>query len=150
MTPKKRVTQGSTVAMVLGAALSALLAACTGNIGNGAGGGSGAGAGVPGGLPTGGSTATGAGGSAPGSSGSGPAGSCMSLGSSSNFHRLNAKQYQETVNQLLFTQQALVADLPADSSLFGFDNNADTSLTAAHAKVPRRGRDRGQGCAGLA
>jgi Protein of unknown function (DUF1592)/Protein of unknown function (DUF1588)/Protein of unknown function (DUF1585)/Protein of unknown function (DUF1587)/Protein of unknown function (DUF1595) len=116
--------------MVLGAALSTLLLACTGNIGNG-GGGPGAGSGAPGGLPTEGSSSTGAGGSAPGIGGSGPAGSCMSLGSASNFHRLNAKQYQETVNQLLFTQQALVADLPADSSLFGFDNNADTSLTAA-------------------
>ncbi len=114
--------------MLLGATLSTLLLACTGNIN---GGGGNASAGPPGALGTAGSSSNGAGGSTPGVGGSGPAGSCTSLGSASNFHRLNAKQYQETVNQLLFTQQPLVANLPADSSLFGFDNNADTSLTAA-------------------
>jgi len=134
-TPNKRPNQGgaATLGKVLGAALSTLLAACTGNIGSGAGVGAGSGpsSGPPAGLGTGGSSTNGAAGSAPGVGGSAPAGSCMSLGSASNFHRLNAKQYQETVNQLLFTQQALLQDLPADSSLYGFDNNADTSLTAA-------------------
>src|SRR5260221_908316 len=57
--------------------------------------------------------------------------SCKSSGSAPNFHRLNAKQYEETVNTLLFTQLSLRADLPVDSNVYGFDNDADTSLTAA-------------------
>jgi hypothetical protein len=56
---------------------------------------------------------------------------CTPTAGGPNFHRLNAKQYEETVNTLLFTQQTLRADLPVDSNVYGFDNNADTSLTAA-------------------
>jgi hypothetical protein len=56
---------------------------------------------------------------------------CMAPPSASNFHRLNAKQYQESVNQVLGLSLPLQQDLPQDASLYGFDNNADTSLTAA-------------------
>ncbi|HXI55652.1 MAG TPA: DUF1592 domain-containing protein [Polyangia bacterium] len=56
---------------------------------------------------------------------------CTAPPSASNFHRLNAKQYQESVNQVLGLSLPLQQDLPQDASLYGFDNNADTSLTAA-------------------
>jgi len=59
------------------------------------------------------------------------AGACTQPAPTSNFHRLNAKQYQESVNQALGTALPLLKDLPADTTLFGFDNDADTSLTAA-------------------
>src|SRR6266404_1890686 len=56
---------------------------------------------------------------------------CTPPPAASNFHRLNAKQYQESVNQVLGLVLPLQQDLPQDASLYGFDNNADTSLTAA-------------------
>ena len=51
--------------------------------------------------------------------------------SGSNFHRLNAKQYQETVNSILGVALPLRDDLPPDPNLFGFDNDADTTITGA-------------------
>jgi len=51
---------------------------------------------------------------------------CTPSAPAPNFHRLNAKQYEQTVNQLLSTQLQLRPDLPVDSNLYGFDNNADT------------------------
>ena len=98
-----------------------LLAACTGTIGD---------TGEPG-------AANGRRPGSPGSTGSsGTTGqpgaeTCQPSAGAPNFHRLNAKQYQETVNALLSTQQTLSQDLPVDSNVYGFDNNADTSLTAA-------------------
>jgi Protein of unknown function (DUF1592)/Protein of unknown function (DUF1588)/Protein of unknown function (DUF1585)/Protein of unknown function (DUF1587)/Protein of unknown function (DUF1595) len=103
-------------------ALTALLvAACTGTIGDGGGPGSAnwSGPGSPG-AP-----------GAPGTPGQPSSESCKAAEGAPNFHRLNAKQYQETVNALLSTQLTLLTDLPVDSNLYGFDNNADTSLTAA-------------------
>jgi hypothetical protein len=70
---------------------------------------------------------------APGTTGAGgsSAAACVVPGAEPNFHRLNTKQYQETVNQLLGTSLPLRQDLPADTSLWGFDNGADTTITAA-------------------
>jgi hypothetical protein len=64
-----------------------------------------------------------------GAGGAGPV-TCTSSAAPS-FHRLNTKQYQESVNQILGINLPLRQDLPADTSLFGFDNGADTTITAA-------------------
>jgi len=98
-----------------------LLAACSGTIGDT--GAPGAANGTRPGSP--GSTGS------PGTTGEPGAESCQPSGGAPNFHRLNAKQYQETVNALLSTQLTLSQDLPVDSNVYGFDNDADTSLTAA-------------------
>jgi hypothetical protein len=107
-----------------------LAAACTGVIGertdhDAPGSNSGTGGRGPSGTggPTGGGTLTG------GPTTGGP-NMCTPSTPAPVFHRLNAKQYQETVNQLLGTQLTFT-DLPLDSALYGFDNNADTSLTGA-------------------
>src|SRR5882757_8929204 len=99
---------------VVATSASALLAACTGVVGDPgtSGGGSGVNINNP---PV----------NVPGAK------ACTAPASSSNFHRLNSKQYQESVSQVLGMTLPLQQDLPADASLFGFDNDADTSLTAA-------------------
>jgi hypothetical protein len=113
---------------------------CTGTIdGNGPGGTNGSPPGQgPGPSGTGGTGApiNGGGGgttSPPGTTGGAGSGAtaCTPTGPSANFHRLNGKQYQESVNQLLGLSLPLRQDLPADTSLFGFDNGADTTITAA-------------------
>ena len=81
-----------------------------------------AGTGVSGGL--------GVGGASPSMTPAGPT-ACVTAAVEPDFHRLNAKQYEETVNQLLGTALPLRQDLPADSTLYGFDNGSDTTLTAA-------------------
>jgi hypothetical protein len=114
--------------------------ACTGVISSGPaespGGGPGSTPGVSGtagGTPV----VSGGGGAGPGpvsgtaGSGSGPAAACVPTDVGASFHRLNAKQYQESVNQLLGLALPLRQDLPADPNLYGFDNGADKTLTAA-------------------
>jgi hypothetical protein len=66
-----------------------------------------------------------------GTAGTGGGATVCTAAATPTFHRLNTKQYQETVNQLLGLDLPLRADLPADTSLFGFDNGADTTITAA-------------------
>lgn len=68
-----------------------------------------------------------------GSGGNGGGGmvACNSPAASSVFHRLNTKQYQESVSAAMGLAIPLRADLPADSAVYGFDNNADTTITAA-------------------
>ncbi len=116
--------------------------ACTGVVsdpGASPGGGSGPGGSAPGGgLPASGSGGLGSGSGgvganpATGTAGAGSAPTaCVPTGIGASFHRLNAKQYQESVNQLLGLALPLRQDLPADTSLYGFDNGADTTLTAA-------------------
>jgi Protein of unknown function (DUF1592)/Protein of unknown function (DUF1588)/Protein of unknown function (DUF1595)/Protein of unknown function (DUF1587)/Protein of unknown function (DUF1585) len=119
----------STAVLVL---TGVLTGACTGVIGDpsdqGAAGGMGSsGSGGPGSTGSGGSGSTG--GTLTGTGGS--VGMCTREAPASVFHRLNAKQYQETVNQLLGTQLSIRPDLPLDSPLYGFDNNSDTSVTGA-------------------
>jgi hypothetical protein len=66
-----------------------------------------------------------------GAAGASASAACTPSGGEPVFHRLNAKQYEETVNQLLGTALPLRQDLPADSTLYGFDNGADTTITGA-------------------
>jgi hypothetical protein len=125
------------------ATVALALAACTGVVSEAPGSaptGNPAGPGVAGaGGPTGGAGvgATGVGTGSGGSTvitttGTGGAGATTcTVAAAPSFHRLNTKQYQESVNQLLGTALPLRQDLPADTSLFGFDNGADTTLTAA-------------------
>jgi hypothetical protein len=47
------------------------------------------------------------------------------------FHRLNATQYQNTVNQLLGLALPLRDELPPDSIVYGFDNGASSAMSAA-------------------
>ncbi len=47
-----------------------------------------------------------------------------------SFHRLNRLEYQNSVNQLLGTDLPLAEELPVDSLVYGFDNNADVSMSA--------------------
>ena len=56
---------------------------------------------------------------------------CTAPAAISNFHRLNTKQYQESVSQVMGLAIPLRPDLPPDSSVYGFDNSADTTITAA-------------------
>jgi hypothetical protein len=46
------------------------------------------------------------------------------------FHRLNRLEYQNSVNALLGTDLPIADDLPVDSLVYGFDNNADVSMSA--------------------
>jgi hypothetical protein len=46
------------------------------------------------------------------------------------FHRLNRTEYQNSVNGLLGIALPLRDDLPADAMVNGFDNNADTAVSA--------------------
>jgi hypothetical protein len=46
------------------------------------------------------------------------------------FHRLNRSEYQNSVNTLLGTALPLRDQLPVDSLLYGFDNNADAAVSA--------------------
>src|SRR5262245_48753839 len=108
-----RPTRSSLARFALTAALLPAFAACNATIGD------------PGESTPGSSTNPG-----PGGGPTGPT-NCAAPPSASNFHRLNAKQYQESVSQVLGLPIALQGDLPPDASLYGFDNNADTSLTAA-------------------
>ena len=144
MTPSgKRAVEKGAPSLVgpRGLALTALLmVACTGAIGdrmdkNGPQGsptGSGSGTGITGGPGATGTTGPGGvtTGMTTGMTTGGPA-MCTQPMPAPNFHRLNAKQYEQTVNQLLSTQLQLRADLPVDSNLYGFDNNADTSISAS-------------------
>jgi hypothetical protein len=114
------------------------LLACSGKIGDsGSAPGSGPGAGTPGGGT---GPGTPGGGTGPGTGGTGPvpgtgpgpaAMACAPPVTASNFHRLNGKQYEETVNTILGLAIPLRADLPPDANLYGFDNDADTTITAA-------------------
>lgn len=47
-----------------------------------------------------------------------------------SFHRLNRVEYQNSVNALLGTDLPIANDLPVDSLVYGFDNNADVSMSA--------------------
>jgi len=47
-----------------------------------------------------------------------------------SFHRLNRIEYQNSVNALLGTDLPIANDLPVDSLVYGFDNNADVSMSA--------------------
>src|SRR5260221_14387758 len=116
MTPsgKRAVEKGApSLVGIRGFALTALLmAACTGSIGDrtdvggpqGSPGGTGAMTGRPGGTgnPTGG-TATGGAGTGGTTTGPGGGAMCVQSAPAPNFHRLNAKQYEQTVNQLFST-----------------------------------------------
>lgn len=122
------------------AAAALALAACTGVVNGPPGsaptgasptGPGGAGAGGPTGLGTGVGTGT-AGSTVIVTTGAGGAGvTACTAAAAPSFHRLNTKQYQESVNQILGIALPLRQDLPADASLFGFDNGADTTITAA-------------------
>jgi hypothetical protein len=46
------------------------------------------------------------------------------------FHRLSRTEYHNSVNSLLGVNLPLRDDLPADALVFGFDNNADTAVSA--------------------
>jgi Protein of unknown function (DUF1592)/Protein of unknown function (DUF1588)/Protein of unknown function (DUF1585)/Protein of unknown function (DUF1587)/Protein of unknown function (DUF1595) len=116
-------------------AFGGLLTACTGIISPSPGaapgsspGGAAAGTGGPGVTSSG---TGGAGGTLPIGTGGASAAACVTPAAAPDFHRLNAKQYEETVNQLLGLALPLRQDLPADSTLYGFDNGADTTITAA-------------------
>jgi len=138
MTPSGNRTAKKSATRLTGAAGVALagllVAGCTGVIGDrhdfGAAGGG------PGSTGTGSPGSTGAGGPGSGTSGgtgTGAGGGAMCTPSlpAPDFHRLNAKQYQETVNQLLFTGLQIRQDLPTDSQLYGFDSNSESTLTGA-------------------
>ena len=47
-----------------------------------------------------------------------------------SFHRLNRIEYQNSVNALLGTELPIADDLPVDSLVHGFDNNADVAMSA--------------------
>src|SRR5688572_15512891 len=74
----------------------------------------------------------GSGSTAGGASGSGtlPSPVCASGSVVPAFHRLNRLEYQNSVNALLGTDLPLAEDLPVDSLVYGFDNNADVSMSA--------------------
>jgi hypothetical protein len=46
-----------------------------------------------------------------------------------SFHRLNRIEYQNSVNALLGTDLPIANDLPVDSLVYGFDNNADVAMS---------------------
>jgi hypothetical protein len=104
----------------------AALAGCTADIaGSASGGGSG-----PGGLGS-----SGNGGNAGAGPGMMPDGAlpspvCQAGSVVPSFHRLNRVEYQNSVNALLGTDLPIAADLPVDSLVYGFDNNADVSMSA--------------------
>src|SRR4030095_6045070 len=45
-------------------------------------------------------------------------------------HRLNRIEYQNSVNPALGIDLALQDELPVDALVYGFDNNADVSMSA--------------------
>ncbi len=55
---------------------------------------------------------------------------CAAAARAPVFHRLSRTEYHNSVNQLLGLQLPLRERLPADPILFGFDNNAETSVSA--------------------
>ena len=65
-----------------------------------------------------------------GAGGGGPSPVCQAGGVVPSFHRLNRVEYQNSVNFALGTALPLASDLPVDSLVYGFDNNADVSMSA--------------------
>ncbi|HXK16947.1 MAG TPA: DUF1592 domain-containing protein [Polyangiaceae bacterium] len=115
-------------------AVTAALGACTANIG---GGGSGSGnVSAAGQSAVAGATSTGSAGSAgmvnPATTPPGglPSPVCQAGSVIPSFHRLNRVEYQNSVNALLGTDLPLADDLPVDSLVYGFDNNADVAMSA--------------------
>jgi hypothetical protein len=108
-------------------AASAALAACTANIGgsNGKGGPPGAAGGASSSGGSGGST-----GQVTPPDGGLPSPVCQAGSVAPSFHRLNRVEYQNSVNALLGTDLPIADDLPVDSLVYGFDNNADVSMSA--------------------
>jgi hypothetical protein len=107
--------------------VSAALVGCTADIGGGAGN-----AATGGGAQGGTGQASGAGTSGAGMmpDGSLPSPVCQAGSVVSSFHRLNRVEYQNSVNALLGTDLPIANDLPVDSLVYGFDNNADVSMSA--------------------
>jgi hypothetical protein len=114
------MTSSVSSTLVTALAISLVLAGCdAGNTGSSSGtSGSGGSAGSA-------STAGGAGGS-----GALPSPVCATGSVVPAFHRLNRLEYQNSVNALLGTDLPLAEDLPVDSLVYGFDNNADVSMSA--------------------
>jgi len=106
---------------------AAALAACSTDGGSNDGRG-GAGATTGGSAATGGSASTAGAGMVP--DGSLPSPVCQAGSVVPSFHRLNRVEYQNSVNALLGTDLAIAADLPVDSLVYGFDNNADVAMSA--------------------
>jgi hypothetical protein len=108
-------------------AASAALAACTANIGgnNGKSGPPGAAGGAGSSGGSGGST-----GQVAPPDGGLPSPVCQAGSVVPSFHRLNRIEYQNSVNALLGTDLPIADDLPVDSLVYGFDNNADVSMSA--------------------
>ena len=106
---------------------SAALVGCTADIGAGA-----ANAATGGGAQGGSSNGSGAGTSGVGMTPDGalPSPVCQAGSVVSSFHRLNRVEYQNSVNALLGTDLPIANDLPVDSLVYGFDNNADVSMSA--------------------
>jgi hypothetical protein len=105
------------------------LAACTADIGGGS-------HGPTGQNSAGGSSSVGGSGSVGGSAtsmppdGSLPSPVCQAGSVVPSFHRLNRIEYQNSVNALLGTDLPIADELPVDSLVYGFDNNADVSMSA--------------------
>jgi hypothetical protein len=59
-----------------------------------------------------------------------PVAACQAVPASPVFHRLNRTEYHNSVNALLGTKLPLREQLPVDSLLYGFDNNADAAVSA--------------------
>jgi Protein of unknown function (DUF1592)/Protein of unknown function (DUF1588)/Protein of unknown function (DUF1587)/Protein of unknown function (DUF1585)/Protein of unknown function (DUF1595) len=105
----------------------ATLVGCTADIQGGA---AGAGTG-PAGLGNAGTAGSmGGGGSGMTPDGGLPSPVCQAGSVVPSFHRLNRIEYQNSVNALLGTDLPIANDLPVDSLVYGFDNNADVSMSA--------------------
>jgi hypothetical protein len=107
---------------------AAALVGCTADVSGSAKGNPAGTAGGPGGGSGGSATATGGQGMTP--DGGLPSPVCMAGSVVPSFHRLNRVEYQNSVNALLGTDLPIVDDLPVDSLVYGFDNNADVSMSA--------------------
>ena len=107
----------------------AVLVGCTADIGGGATAAAGTG---PGGLGSAGTAGSTTGGGGPGMTPDGglPSPVCQAGSVVPSFHRLNRIEYQNSVNALLGTDLPIANDLPVDSLVYGFDNNADVSMSA--------------------
>jgi hypothetical protein len=113
----------ATFELLVALAAGIAAAACTANIGGGQAGGAGS------------SSTAGGSGAVGGSSAMVPDGGlpspvCQAGSVVPSFHRLNRVEYQNSVNALLGTDLPLADDLPVDSLVYGFDNNADVAMSA--------------------
>ncbi len=114
------MTSSVSSTLVSALAISLVLAGCEAGI-------TGNSSGTPG---SGGSAGSGSVAGGSGGSGALPSPVCAAGSVVPAFHRLNRLEYQNSVNALLGTDLPIAEDLPVDSLVYGFDNNADVSMSA--------------------